>query len=371
MAKRLCETRLEAERTRRQLIELKLRVFYHRPSSVSSLSSTTTATTTSTTIDQMLVKIQQAELRYQQARRTFEHEYSQMQENHRNLVKDKGMTTVLLMIIERQLTLITDKLRTMGNFRLDYYLRENFADSDPVTHMGLPVNVINTTTYALTNEQERLLCRGPAYVPVAQMYSRFLRGSTRLAQTTDLVKKLYAPLQHRLASLFYKHHINIALSMEMNKVVYEVFKDCFGIGLPKNVEQRARFEKQLVRSIRQWALERGLILRRTADDQNTFFIGDRQVFDAKIKEYLRQMADTYQVAVARRDDDANDEALKNELNDMIDSINMFLGVMKSRKLLNDEVIKRMEVDRARLRLPYAYFLPLVSKVSGVRMCLFR
>ena len=265
------------------------------------------------------------------------------------------------MIIDRRLIVITDKLRAVANFRLDYYLRHSFHNSDQVDTMGLRPNLMKDTTYKLTDEQERMLSRGPAYVPPAQMYSRYEKLSHR--SLDDLVKKHYAPLQHRLASLFSKHQINIAVSMEMNKAISGLFKDLFTISLPTNLQRRALFEKELVRSIRQLLLERGLILRRTGDDQNTFYLGDRSVFNNKAKEYLRQMADTYQVMVTRKEDDENDGAMKNDVKDLIDSINMFLGVLKSRKLLDADVIKRMEIHAGRVRLPYLYFLPMMSKVS--------
>jgi DNA-binding transcriptional regulator GbsR (MarR family) len=276
------------------------------------------------------------------------------------------MTTTLMLLIDRRLTLITDKLRDIAHFRIQYYLRNSFDNSDKVHSMGILPNLINETMFKFTDEQQRLLSRGPAYVLPAQMYSSVLSSSSSSSTLSmdDVLKKYYAPLQHHLASLFSKHHVNIALSMEMNKVINDRFKDLFSLSsIPTSMQQRALLEKQLVQSIRQLLQEHDLILRRTTDDQNTFYVADRTVFEAKAKEYLQTMANTYPVVVRRNLEDENDEAMKNEVNDMIDSINMSLGILKSRKLLDSEVIQRMELDRSKVRLPYLYFLPDVSKVS--------
>jgi hypothetical protein len=160
-----------------------------------------------------LALIQRAEINYDQTRKIFEMEYHEMKENHRNLVKNKGMTTTLMLLIDRRLTLITDKLRDIAHFRIQYYLRNSFDNSDKVHSMGILPNLINETTFKFTDEQQRLLSRGPAYVPPAQMYSSVLSSSSSTLSMDDVLKKHYAPLQHHLASLFSKHHVNIALSM--------------------------------------------------------------------------------------------------------------------------------------------------------------
>ncbi|CAF3392422.1 unnamed protein product [Rotaria socialis] len=45
----------------------------------------------------------------------------------------------------------------------------------------------------------------------------------------DIVKKLYIPLKRQLNHVFTKHHINIALSMEIQQKLEHQFKDLFSL----------------------------------------------------------------------------------------------------------------------------------------------
>ena len=95
-----------------------------------SLDTTTTTTTTDGSIrqqllnkheklirrkkiDLMAIHISRAEAKFFRCRRIFNEELLKMHQNHRNLVKNQGMPTVLTNLIEQRFKNITDKCRDM------------------------------------------------------------------------------------------------------------------------------------------------------------------------------------------------------------------------------------------------------------------
>jgi hypothetical protein len=83
-------------------------------------------------IDLMAIHISRAEAKFFQCRKIFNDELSKMRQNHRNLVKNQGMATVLTNLIEQRFKNITDKCRDMYNYRINYYLRSPYGDLDDV-----------------------------------------------------------------------------------------------------------------------------------------------------------------------------------------------------------------------------------------------
>ena len=124
--------------------------------------------------------------------------------------------------------------------------------------------------------------------------------SSSYASINDVIKRQYAPLRHQLTNLFSKYKINIALSMEIQKKVYDEFKHRFAISIPSNLRERALYEKKLIQSIRSSLQKNNLLLRRTADNRNTFYIGDRHEFRTKGEHYLDRSF-VYKILIAKND----------------------------------------------------------------------
>ncbi|CAF4744805.1 unnamed protein product [Rotaria sp. Silwood2] len=348
VAKRLIDTKRKVEKFKRALLELKQEVFYNKSSiSFDSILVSMPTWHNNTTIkdnvpqqllnkykkliqykklDLLAIHISQAETTYYQFQNIFDYELSKMWQNHRNLVKNQGMTTSLIKLIEQRLNNITNRWKDVYNYRIDYFLRNSY---DELRHVNtnekeqtmkivcFSASLIIDTTYRFTNEQLQLLGRGPTYVPPCQMYI-----SSSNESIDDIVKKQYAPLKHQLMSLFSKYKINLSLKIEIEEKTYNKFKDLFLKPIPSNLYQRALYEKKLIQSIGYSLNKNNLILRRTADNMNTFYVGNIQDFEAKADKYLTR-SDEYKVLIDM-DEESNEQPLHTALKDMIESMNSLL-----------------------------------------------
>ncbi len=116
------------EKTKRDLLELKQRVFYNKPPlsfdflQISSefvpmednhdqkqLSHKQQILIRQKKLELMALHIVKLERKLYQCQKLFDDELSKMWQNHRNLVQDKGMPTVLSKLIEQRFTNITDR----------------------------------------------------------------------------------------------------------------------------------------------------------------------------------------------------------------------------------------------------------------------
>ncbi|CAF2052462.1 unnamed protein product, partial [Rotaria magnacalcarata] len=124
--KRLSEKKRELEKSKRELLELKYRVFYNRPhSSLDAIETTMPILNDDDRklkllnkhekliqrkkLDFVAIKIIAAEMKFYQCLREFDHELAAIWKTHRELVKNKGMSTTLTNLIEKRLTGITDR----------------------------------------------------------------------------------------------------------------------------------------------------------------------------------------------------------------------------------------------------------------------
>ena len=337
-------------------------------------------------LDLFVVHVVRAEIRFHQAEKAFNTEYTRMQDNHRNLVRNKGMTTALSNVLEQRLTNITDRLRDLYNYRVNFYLRSSYGDrensykkannvqrEEDFHRRTFLVNLLSdTTTQALTAKQIQLLSRGPTYVPPCQLH---IAASSK--STDDVAKHHYAPLKRQLASVFSKHRINIALSWDMQNNVNQKFVELFSHTLPANIQQRALDELKLVQSIRHALKRHHLILRRTADNQNIFYLGNRDHFESKANDYVSK-SDTHELIKTSNNDD-NDHSDEDErqqqspqqiLKARVASINCALDILKRRKALDTDTIQKLVLDASKVKLPRLYFLPDVLNVRHVFCLLF-
>ncbi|CAF1671653.1 unnamed protein product, partial [Rotaria magnacalcarata] len=283
--KRLSEKKRELEKSKRELLELKYRVFYNKPhSSLDAIETTMPILNDDDRklkllnkhekfiqqkkLDFMAIKIIGAEMKFYQCLQAFDHELAAMWKNHRELVKNKGMPTTLTNLIEKRLIGITDR----------------WGD-----RIGFSSSLIIDGIHQFSDKELQLLNRGPTYVPPCQ-----ISISSSDQSIDDVVKKKYAPLKHQLSYLFSKYHINIALSMEIEQKISDQFTDLFSVPIPSNLQQRALYEKHLLQSIRYSLNANNLILRRTADNMNTFYLGNLQEFETKAYDYLSK-SDAYKV----------------------------------------------------------------------------
>jgi len=392
VAKRLYEAKNKFEQAKRETIELKQRVFYNKPLlSFNSIQITSTdnngwkalwnneeKSQRQKYLDLMSILFVRAESKFFNYRESFSHEYSQMQDNHRNLIKGKGMTTTLTNLIDKRLTNITDRWRDIGNYKLDYYIRNSYGDLDHMIKNGYGqiskkiafsslCLIIDNTIHPFNNKQLKLLNRGPTYVPPCQMHMSLL-SSSDISTMESIVKKQYAPLKHHLASLFSKHKVNIAIQMDAHKDIFEQYRDLFAIAIPSTIRQRTLYEIKLVQMIRLSLKNNNLLLRRTADHMNTFYLGNLQEFQAKADQYITK-SNAYKLVMTLNDESDIKSQLHHELNDMIDSINVCLEILNKRHAISDDLYDHIRIDQTKVQMSHIYFLPDVSKVSHLSFSL--
>ena len=200
-------------------------------------------------LELMTVYISEAERMYYQKQSVFDGELSQMWKNHRQLVRKQGMTIALINLMQQRLDNITNRCRDLYHYRVDSYLRNAYDNTLTATNTngqqqskntnGFLCNIFISTKHSFNDQQLQLLCRGSSYVPPCQMYI-----PSSYASINDVIKRQCASLRHQLKNLFSKYKINIALSMEIQKKLYDEFKYLFSISIPSNHLERALYKKK-------------------------------------------------------------------------------------------------------------------------------
>ncbi|CAM4886886.1 unnamed protein product [Rotaria socialis] len=193
VAKCLSTAKVEVEKSKRTLLELKYRVFYSKPSDSFDSSGTLMPTLNHDDqrlfdkhekaiqrrkLDLMTVKIAEAETKFYQCLKRFDHELATMWNNHRDLVKNQGMTTTLTNLIENRLKNITDRWREIYNYRINNYIRNPYDNLDSINtnengqksnNSGFSSFLIIDAIHQFSEKQLQLLNRGPIYVPSCQI----------------------------------------------------------------------------------------------------------------------------------------------------------------------------------------------------------
>ena len=378
-AHRLYQVRFEYERARRILMELKQSVFDHRiskeyhakilsmiksnePTELSSCNRYEQAIRQKIT-DFIATRIANAEQKYNQCRKRMHAECEKVWKRHNDGIDGCVMPKSLIDLIEKQLVIITERWRAIYNYRINIYIDADMLKYD-TSLMNLfdysPCMYIHTT-HTLTKTQMKLLNRGPTYVIPCQMLSTSANRSMN-----DIIKELYAPLKQKMYFLFSKYHVNIALSMDLEVKIRDEFKQKLLNPISIELQQRVSDEKKVMHSIRRSLDDRqqsDLILRRTADDMNTFYLGNRKEFNEKSKAFMNE-TDIYelQVIIAERHDDTE---WQNDIHRMIESMNSILRRIFEKKNIDDDVLQRLTIDISLIKIPFLYFLPQISRNNEV------
>lgn len=375
------------EKTKRELLEVKQRVIYNKP----PLSYNSIETSMETLpmednnhqqqqqtlirgkkLDLIAQQIFKLERKFFECQKTFDDELAKMRKNNRNLMENKGMPTTLDDLIEERFTNITNRWRAMYIYRLFYHIEAPYGDLEIlekkkiqnnsneeqqfIKRIGFQPQMIIHTKHSFDDQQLRLLNRGPTYVPPCQIHV----SASNSATMDDILKKQYAPLKHQLAYLFNKYKISVALQFTIQHDVYDEFQKAFSMPLPSDIYKRAHDEQTLIQTIRQSLKNNNLILRRTADHMNTFYLGSKQDFERKANDYLTT-TDQYKLFFTINQT-TNEQAFRLEMTKLIDSVNHGLTILRRRNDIDENLYNRLRTDPAKVKLPYLYFLPNVSQV---------
>ncbi|CAF3802382.1 unnamed protein product [Rotaria sp. Silwood1] len=216
------------------------------------------------------------------------------------------------------------------------------------------------TMNPFNEKQLQLLSRGPTYVPPCLMYILFADQSIN-----DIVKKQFAPLKHQLMILFQNYKINLPLRMEIQDKLFNKFENLFSHPIPAQLFQHAVYKKHFIQSIRYTLQKNNLILRRTANNMNTFYVGNRSEFEAKADQYLIR-SENYDVLIDINNQN-NEKPLHSALKNMMESMNSLLEKLKAHNAIKDELYEQLVVDPTKTKLPYLYFLADISNGSGLSL----
>ena len=378
MAHKLWVAKYEEQKSLTDLREIKQRIIYNKLSDslISVQIPLPKALETTTTIDKniqqrildrhvkliqqkkldlLAIHIAKLETKFNQCEKKYTMEYNGMIENHRNLVKNKGMPITIKYLIDQRLRNIINRWKSIYRYKLNYYILNPYGDLEEMTKIQpnkLSPSMILNTTHTFNDEQLRLLDRGPSYVPPCQIHIL----TAKYPSLDDVIRKQYASLQHQLNNLFTRQEIDLNLSMNIENDIRQEFKQRFSSELPIKIQERALTEMKLVRTIRSRLKQNNLILRRTADNQNTFYLENIQGFEQKIEQYMAKV-DIYEIVL-------NDEqqSIENDLKENIESINSKLETMNKKKEITGDLLKKLLIDPSKVELPYVYFLPDVSNV---------
>ncbi|CAF2806208.1 unnamed protein product [Rotaria sp. Silwood2] len=388
IAKRLTTMRRNVEKSKRALMELKQGVFFNKSSvSFDSIQNSTTSLNDEKNLKKFFNKFEyqlrckkldlialhllQAEITYYRFQAEFDYELSSMWKNHRNFVKDHGMTISFISLLEQRLENITNRWRDIYNYRVDYFLQNaydelNHMNKNEITEyvriMTPSSSIFIDIEHPFNDKQLQLLSRGPSYVPPCLIYTSLSNESM-----ADIVKKQYAPLKHQLNTLFLKNKINLNLQMEIHQKMYNLFKNSFSKSIPSSLSQRAFYEKNLIESIRISLKKHNIILRRTADNMNLFYLGNREEFEKKADRYLLTSED-YDILFDVNDVN-NEKPFNVAIQDMIESMNSLLEQLKTHKSITNDLYKQFMVDPKNIKIPYLYFLPNISTLNENQMSL--
>lgn len=317
-------------------------------------------------LDRMTLHIIEIETKFYESKKLFDQTLAIMWKNHRELIRHRGMTTTLINLIETSLKILSDRSNVLFEFKLDTTLKNHTNDNNDcrvssslTKRIGFYSSLIIDVSNSLSFEQIRLLNRGPTYsVPVQLCIS----SEKQQQQDETRLRKKYAPLKHQLNLIFNKYHIHIALSMEIQKKIYDVFVKYFSTTILSDaLRQQVFYETNTIHSIQSILKDQKLILRRTADHMNTFYLGSKDIFDKKAQNYIFD-SNAYSL-ISSQMKECFDPMWRKELTSYIQSFNKLLLELKTHKAISIDVYKRLSSDEKKVKISYLYFLPDLSKVN--------
>jgi hypothetical protein len=232
---------------------------------------------------------------------------------------------------------------------------QNFDDKNKTSsNIGCSPSVTqHALDYHLSSEQLKFLNRGPTYVSPCQMH---LSSSTITLK--EILTKQMAPLRHQLTKVFTKYKIDLARRWNFENDIQTQFINSFSLPVPTLLEERALYEKQLIRSIQYQLKYHHLFLRRTADDQNTYYLGSLDAFNDMANEYMEN-AIWYELHGMINENNTEQQQLK----EIMESIDFVLEQLQQKKWITKDHLTKLQIGKkTNLHLPYLYFLPETHQV---------
>ena len=216
---------------------------------------------------------------------------------------------------------------------------------------------------SLSNEQIRFLNRGPTYVSPCQIHilstlSSSSSSSSSYLSLDQILAKQIVPLRRQLTKFFTKYPVDIVRKWTFEKQIQEQFIQSFSLPIPTEIQQRTLYEKELIQSIQYQLQQNQLVLKRTADEYNTYYLCHRTKFNEMIEEY-REYANWYEEIGSINELQSEQQHLK----EIIKSIDVTLEQMKQKNLIKEDHLLQLKIGKkTNIHLPYLYFLPETYQV---------
>ena len=293
----------------------------------------------------MMKSIQEAEKKILQCKLLF-------QEQEQQQLSQSVLTSSMIDIVYRRYELCKAKLDYTEQFRLNYFLRQHFGQQSDEFNLAKisfsPTIIVHASMHVFYKEHLRLLSRGPTYVPPYQVIKQNL-------------EKNYKQLQHDVNVILVKSNVNLVQSIVLQKQIKDLYMKMFSNNiqsLPKSIYERVHYEQQLIETIKNDLKRFNLILRRTYDQRNVFYLGDRLLFDRLSQEFMLQ-TDLFEIDMTI--DNENLQVTRDYLTNQIKSMNQeFKTILIDTKKYKDQ-LNQITVLIDKVKLPYLYFLPDLSK----------
>lgn len=214
--------------------------------------------------------------------------------------------------------------------------------------------MIQGTVHQLTYYQLLFLNRGPTYVSPGQIHL-----SASLTTLDQILAQQLEPLQKQLNKLFSKYKIDLPCRTNFEREVQQEFYQAFSIPIPSSVQKRLLYERQIIHSIRYQLKHHGLVLRRTADNLNSFYLGQADEFYRRSNEYMENSECYEQIGIID-----TDETEQYHLKRISQSIDSQLQKFYQKKLISKDHFNKLQIHdkRSYMRLPHLYFLPQPHQV---------
>jgi len=178
----------------------------------------------------------------------------------------------------------------------------------------------------------------------------------------EILTQQLLPLQNQLLQVFTKYSLNPSRHEAFRCIIQHDFNKCCSQPIPIAIQQRALHEKQLLQSIQLQLKQDHLILRRTADNCNVFYLSHRDDFNRLAQDHMETSASYEMIGSIDSSTDLNSE--QQHLTRILQSMDAILQQLVQRNLLSTEYFKKLELAKntTHLHLPYLYFLPATHQV---------
>ena len=208
----------------------------------------------------------------------------------------------------------------------------------------------------LTYQQIKFLNCGPTYVPPCQIHI-LSKSSLTL---TEIVTKQIAPLRRGLTKLSTKYPVDLSRRMNFEKEIQQFFHESFVQTIPAMIEERAIYEKKLVQSIQYQLKKNRLMLRRTADNNNTYYLGQLDEFEQKENNHMQNATSTFELIGTLDNESYTEQYYLNKITQAIDSD--LVNLVHRQLITNDKKIKLNSTNsqKTTINLPSLYFLPDIN-----------